>query len=120
MLKALANNAIFVVSYLVFMLPTYYFQLASKSAEIHTAPIFNAQSATLLAFMLVLCWICVVRGAYIGKHWLVALPAVAIAFAFIPKLSVIPYVSTSYHVLAIVIGLAFPVLASAQSALPNG
>lgn len=106
MQKAFASNAIFVVSYLALMLPTYYVQ--------HT----NASSTILAISLLGLCWICVVRGAYIGKRWLAVLPIVAMAFELIPRLSAIPYVSTSYHILAIIIGIAFPVMVKTQSTSP--
>lgn len=104
--KAFASNTVFILSYLALMLPTYYFQ--------HT----NASSVVLTICLLGLCGICVVRGAYIGKRWLAALPIVAMAFELIPRLSAIPYVSTSYHILAIVIGIAFPVMVKTQSTLP--
>jgi len=107
--KAFASNAVFVSAYLLLMLPTYYFQ--------HD----HVSSAALVACLLGLCWICIARGAHIGKNWLAALPMVAMAFELIPRLSAIPYVSTSYHILAIIIGIASPVMVKAQPALPvNG
>jgi len=115
--KAFANNTIFVVSYILLMLPTYYLPLASAASASHSPNILHIQWMVVLCALLALCWICVVRGALIGKQWLVALPAVAIAFEFIPRLSAIPYVSSSYHLLAIIIGIAFPVIARPQSAL---
>lgn len=105
--KAFASNAVFVVSYLALMLPTYYFQ--------HV----NASPTILAISLLGLCWLCVVRGTYIGKRWLAVLPIVAMAFELIPRLSAIPYVSTSYHILAIIIGIAFPVMVKPQSTVPN-
>lgn len=115
--KALANNTTFAVSYLLLMLPAYYLPLANTASTTLMPDVLHLQWMVILCAMLALCWLCVVRGALIGKRWLVALPAVAIAFELIPRLSAIPYVSSSYHLLAIIIGLAFPVITSAQSEL---
>jgi signal transduction histidine kinase len=111
MKKALNNAAIFVMTYIVFMLPTYFlpYLRTSSSAfygfeDAASANAFNYPFFIHLACMIILCWICYVRGAMIGKSWLFFLPMVAFAFEFISKLSAIPYVPSMYHVLAIVVG----------------
>lgn len=104
--KAFASNVVFVSAYLLLMLPTYYFQHANASSAVHVISLLG------------LCCLCAVRGAYIGKRWLTVLPLVAMAFELIPRLSAIPYVSTSYHILAMIIGIAFPVMVKTQPALP--
>jgi hypothetical protein len=107
--KALANTAIFVSAYIVLMFPTY---LAYVDAHSTAMQAVNTESLHMLSFpfllhltsMLALCWICLVRGAIVGKSWLVLLPMIAIAFEFVPVLSTIPYIPTAYHLLAIIIG----------------
>lgn len=108
-MNKLANSTIYALSYLLLMLPSYYLHLSSTSTA-HIAHASSIETMVLLCSMLALCGICVVRGALIGKRWLAALPVVAVAFELIPRLSSIPYVSSSYHLLAIIIGIAFPVM----------
>lgn len=55
--------------------------------------------------MLVLCFLCWVRGAYVDKAWLVVFPILAIVFDFVPGLSLIPLVPTVMHLLAIILGV---------------
>jgi len=108
--KALDNAAVFVTTYIIFMLPTYFLPyLRTSSSALYGleeagANVFNFAFFIHLASMIVLCWICLVRGAIVGKNWLFILPMVAFAFEFISKLSVIPYIPSMYHVLAIVVG----------------
>lgn len=117
--KAFANTTVFVSAYIAFMLMTYYLpNLGSKvfidqslngfglsNAPISLFPLFLHISA-----MLALVWIGLIRGILIGKKWLVLLPIVAFAFDFIPKLSAIPIVPSVYHVLAIMVGAACPII----------
>ncbi|MES2580875.1 MAG: hypothetical protein V4552_10040 [Pseudomonadota bacterium] len=117
MRKTLANTRIFVSSYVIFMLLSYYSaHLGSQSpivqgldaaADTH---LFNFPFILHLGAMLILFWICFVRGVIIGEKWLVFLPMVVFAFEFIPKLSAIPIVPSVYHLLAIVIGVACPII----------
>jgi len=55
--------------------------------------------------MLVLCFLCWVRGAYVGKGWLIIFPILAIVFDFVPGLSAIPMIPTVMHLLAIILGV---------------
>lgn len=117
--KALENKTTFVSSYLIFMGLTYYFSSLGSTALIGPSlddVALAGLSISLLPLlfhvsaMLVLLWICLERGKFIGKKWIALLPMVAFAFEFIPKLSVIAFVPSVYHLLAIVIGVASPIM----------
>ncbi len=119
--KALANTTIFVSTYIVFTLLTYYLpSLNTQSLVVPTLDGTGLSSSPTALFalflhisaMLGLIWISFVRGIMIGERWIVLLPIVAFAFDFIPKLSAIPIVPSIYHVLAIVIGAASPFIAT--------
>ena len=118
MSKALANTKVFVSSYVFFMMLTYYLaQLGSQSPflqglDVAGASVYNFPFFLHLSAMLILLWICFARGVIIGERWLVLLPMVVFAFEWIPKLSAIPVVPTIYHLLAIVIGAACPIVSS--------
>lgn len=109
--KALGNAPVFVVSYLIFMLPTYFLPyLGSNSAivgALGAAAGVGVNPATWfhLAAMLVLCFLCWVRGANIGKGWLLIFPILAVVFDFVPGFSSIPLVPTVMHLLAIILGV---------------
>lgn len=116
MRKALANTRVFIGSYVILMLLTYYLaHLGSRSPilqglEAADTHLFNFPFVLHLSAMLVLFWICFIRGSIIGGKWLVFLPMVVFAFEFIPKLSAIPIVPSVYHLLAIVVGAASPIV----------
>ena len=123
--KALENTSIFVGAYLVVMGLTYLLSslgsadLVVQSLDGVTSP---DTAVSLLPLFLHICaiiallWISLVRGMAIGKEWIVLLPMVAFAFNFIPKLSTIPIVPSAYHLLAIVIGAACPIIATLNKA----
>lgn len=108
--KALDSAAVFVTTYIIFMLPTYFIPyLRTSSSAFYGLDdagtnVFNFPFFIHLTSMVVLCGICLVRGIVVGKNWLILLPMVAFAFEFISKLSVIPYIPTMYHILAIIVG----------------
>jgi hypothetical protein len=103
---------VFVIAYILFMLPTYYLPyVGSNSSIMHGIDIANGTKAMNLALwlhmgsLLILCFLCWVRGAYVGKGWLVIFPILAIVFDFVPVLSAIPLVPTVMHLLAISLGV---------------
>lgn len=119
--KALGNTTIFVSSYLIFMGLTYYLSSLGTAAAAVQSLDDVASSASYFSLlpllfqisaMLMLLWISLERGIHIGKKWIVLLPIVAFAFDFIPKLSGIPMIPSVYHLLAIVIGVASPVISA--------
>lgn len=117
--KAFANTTIYVSAYIAIMLMTYYLpNLGSKDfvdqslngSGLSNTPVSLFPVFLHISAMLALVWISLIRGIMIGKKWLVVLPMVAFAFDFIPKLSTIPIVPSVYHVLAIMVGAACPII----------
>jgi hypothetical protein len=111
-MKFLGNTIVFVILYILCMLPTYYLPyLGSNSAVVAGAaaatnsgvnPAFWAH----LGFLFLLCVITWVRGSLIDKKWLIIFPILALSFDLIPGLSMIPLVPTVMHLLAIILGVA--------------
>jgi hypothetical protein len=104
MYKALANSTIFTVTYLIFVLPTYYLTYVSIIENGLVMRAFNLPSILYIVSMLAIWAICLIRGAMIGKNWLVLIPTVAFVFNLTPSLTAIPFVPYVYHFLAIIIG----------------
>jgi len=110
--KALGNAPVFVIAYVLFILPTYYLPyVGSNSSILHGIDAAAGGKNLNFAFwlhmgcMLILCFLCWVRGAYVGKGWLIIFPILAIVFDFVPGLSAIPLVPTVMHLLAIILGV---------------
>jgi hypothetical protein len=110
--KALGNTPVFVIAYIIFMLPTYYLPyVGSNSSILHGIDAAAGGGNLNFAFwlhmgsMLILCFLCWARGTFIAKNWLVIFPSLAIVFDFVPVLSAIPLVPTVMHVLAIILGV---------------
>lgn len=111
--KALGNAPVFVVAYILFMLPTYFLPyVGSNSSIMHGIDAAAGGKSLNFAFwlhmgsMLILCAFSWVRGAYVDKNWLIIFPVLAIVFDFVPGLSAIPLVPTVMHLLAIILGVA--------------
>ena len=110
-MKFLGNAIVFVVLYILFMLPTYYLPyLGSNSAGLNALgvaanagmnPMFWLHLASLIV-LVVLAWI---RGALVDKKWLVIFPILATVFDLVPGLSSIPLIPTIMHLLAIILGV---------------
>lgn len=110
--KALVNTALFVTIYAIFMLPTYFLAHTNASSLDHgVANVLTLPFMLYLLSMVVLCSLSLIRGMMIGKPWLVLITVVAFAFNLMPTLNAIPFVPYVYHVLAIIIGAACPLLA---------
>ena len=115
--KALSNATAYVVIYILFMIPTYLTHVDSSSTISSSDLGVNMVTMCLLLHMgsmLMLCYICFIRGKLISKSWLVFIPLIAIAFEFLPALSAIPLVPSVYHLLAIVIGSSATASSSIQ------
>jgi hypothetical protein len=96
MYHALLKTKLFILTYLVLVLPT---GLADAG--------IIANSSILYGLSMVGIWaICLIRGHIIGKYWLVAIPSVAFVFDLMPALAAIALVPYLYHLLAMVIGAA--------------
>lgn len=113
---------IFVLLYLGCMVPTYvipYFRSTIGAIGIiaGSGSIF-AGATGLFGFQLLLTALLVlfayVRGSLTGKGWLMAFPIVALVFDFAPVLSLIPFVPTVMHILALVLGVQGSVVADGQ------
>lgn len=110
--KALGNAPVFVIAYIIFMLPTYFLPyFGSNSAVLQGTAAAAGASGGFFFFMLhfgsmlALCFFCWVRGAYVNKGWLVIFPILAIVFDFVPGLSLIPLIPTWMHLAAIILGV---------------
>ncbi len=111
MKQILGNTAVYVILYLLFMIPTYYLPyVGSNSSALNTMgvasgagmnPAFWAHLGTLTVLVF-LSWC---RGSVIDKGWLVILPILATVFDLTPGLSSIPFVPTIMHLLAIILGV---------------
>jgi hypothetical protein len=108
----LGNTVVFVILYILFMLPTYFLPyLGSNSFMLNTLgvaagagvnPAFWPHLGSLVV-LVVLGWS---RGQVIGKAWLVIFPILAGVFDLLPGLNAIPLVPTVMHLLAIILGVA--------------
>jgi len=109
--KALGNAPVFVIGYILFMLPTYYLPyLGSNSAVVGalgaaTGMGVNPAFWWHLGAILILCLLCLIRGVCVGKVWLVIFPILAAVFDLFPGLSAIPLIPTVMHLLAIILGV---------------
>lgn len=120
-MRIATNPVLYVVGYLVLMIPTYvlpYFGSNSHIARETAGAIGNALagssevgSALRLPFwfhlicLVLLVGLALLRGRRIGRAWLAVFPAVALAFDMAPVLSLIPFVPTVLHLLAIILGV---------------
>ncbi len=111
-MKFLGNAVVFVIVYVLFMLPTYFLPyFGSNSAVIGALgqvadaginPAFWLHLGALVV-LIVITWF---RGVLIDKKWLIIFPILATVFDLVPVLSVIPFVPTVMHLLAIILGVA--------------
>lgn len=111
-MDSLGSAVVFVISYVLFMLPTYYLPyLGSNSAAVGTL-VVAAQANVYSVFwphfgaligLIIATWI---RGTCTDKKWLILFPILAAVFELVPELSLMPLVPTVMHLLAIILGLA--------------
>lgn len=107
----LGNAAVYVILYVLFMLPTYLLPyVGSNSAVVGSLalateagfhPAFLAHAGLLFA-LIAITW---VRGRRIEKGWLIVFPVLAMVFDLAPALNNIPLVPTVMHLLAIILGV---------------
>ena len=112
MKKIFGNTAVFVLLYIVFMIPTYilpYFGSNSSIAISAGASVGNLSEfpqfwmhVGALILLMVVTWF---RGSLVDKKWLLIFPILAAVFDFIPGLSSVPLVPTVMHLLAIILGV---------------
>ena len=112
LMKVLGNVAMFVLLYIVFMIPTYVLPyLGSNSSVLNTAgqasgagmnPLLWLHLGALIALIVITFF----RGTLVDKKWLVIFPILATVFDLVPVLSFIPLVPTVMHLCAIIMGVA--------------
>jgi len=110
-MKILGNAAVFVITYVLLMLLTYYLPyLGSNSAVIGgvaaTAGTVNPAFWVHLGCLVGLVVITWFRGVLVDKKWLIIFPIVALVFDLAPVVNNIPLVPTIMHLLAIILGVA--------------
>jgi hypothetical protein len=106
----LANAGVFVLLYLLFMLPTYYLPFVGSNSAILGVVAHSQGLGVNPAFWLHLgclfMLICVaqVRGKSMGNEGLVVFPFLAAVFDLVPVLAWIPLIPTFLHLMAITQG----------------
>lgn len=109
----LGSPVIFALVYFVLMLSTYvlpYFRstFAVASVWAGSQSMFNGAAFLLglqVVALAVMAWITFVRGSITGRSWIVIFPLLALVFDIVPILSLIPFVPTVMHLIAIVMGV---------------
>lgn len=113
-MKFLAKAPVFVVLYILFMLPTYFLPYAGSNSALVGA-MAHAESAgsshTILLLLHagalgILILLTGIRGSVTGKGWLAIFPVLAAVFDLVPGISLIPLVPTVMHLCAIILGVA--------------
>lgn len=118
MQKIVSSAVVFVLLYILFMLPTYVlpffgsnslagwgvFSVGADSGGLG-AKAFTAVFVHLglLLFLILLTYL---RGGLLGKKWLVTFPVLAAVFDMLPVVSSIPLVPTVMHLLTIILGVS--------------
>lgn len=110
-MKYLANGAVFAITYIVFMIPTYILPYLGSNSSVSTVAIASQDGLILqtvmhLSALAVLVVITALRGQYVAKKWLVILPILAAVFDMTPGLNVIPLVPTVLHLFVLIKGVA--------------
>jgi hypothetical protein len=104
------STVVFVGSYLLCMLPTYYLPYLGSNSTLVQGMSAAVNGRTMgsfwihLAFSAALIGIAFCRAPHINKQWLPSIPVMAAFFDLTPGLSSIPLVPTGIHVMAVVFG----------------
>jgi hypothetical protein len=115
MYKKYADTKIFVITYLVFLLPISFLTYSGMVKNSLSLSTLNMPSILYVLSMMGIWGICLIRGHLIGKHWLVLIPTISFVFNLTPTLSAITSVPYVYHLLAISLGVACPLVAEGHS-----
>lgn len=109
-MKIFRNTPIYVVAYILFMLPTYILPYFGSNSSLVNAMGVGMGMGFLpqwwahvwsLAMLALIAW---VRGRWIGKNYLPIFPVLAGVFDMFPILNVIPLVPTVFHVVTLIVG----------------
>lgn len=110
-MKFIGNGVVFVLVYILGMIPTYILPYVGSNSSVGyaaSAAVGGGSSPAFLAHLgclLLLITITWFRGSFINKRWLIIFPVLAAAFDLIPGLSSIPFVPTVMHLLAVILGV---------------
>lgn len=99
--KAISDTKIFVLIYLILLLPTY--------LDLADSGVIGLRSMLYILSMAAIFAICLIRGEMIGKKWLMLIPVVAFLLDLMPAFSTIAFTTYLYHLLAMIIGVACPI-----------
>jgi len=109
-MKFLGNTVVFVILYVIFMLPTYYLPYLGSNSAVIGALGATAEAGINPAFwphlgaLIILIIIMWFRSVLVDAKWLVLFPILATIFDLAPALSSIPFIPTVMHLLAIIFG----------------
>ena len=118
--RIVSNPALYVVSYIVVMIPTYVLPYFGSNSHIARGVVSaintdmgnaGAASALRVPFLIHLALLGLLvlfgyaRGRLVGKSWLVVFPGLALAFDMLPVLTLIPLVPTVMHLCAVIQGV---------------
>lgn len=110
-MKIFRNTLVYVVAYILFMLPTYILPYFGSNSSLANSMGVGMGMGFLpqwwahvwsLAILALIAW---VRGRWIGKNYLPIFPVLAGVFDMFPILNVIPLVPTVFHVVTLIIGV---------------
>ena len=116
--RILASGPSYVGLYILFMIPTYILPYFGSNSLIANAALATASAASGAGFagnillfihlicLGILCLLAWLRGAEVGKTWIVTFPIIAAIFDILPGLSMIPLVPTVMHISAIITGVS--------------
>jgi len=105
------NTLVFVVGYVLLMIPTYLLPwLGSSSAVLNAVGAVIGHGMTpqwwvhawCLVMLILMAWL---RGDFIGNKYLPVFPFLAAVFDLTPGLSMIPLIPTALHLAAIILGV---------------
>ena len=106
----MSNALLYVVGYLALMLPTYVLPYFGSNSIIANS-IVGAVGRGMTPFWWLHLWALVMltlmafaRGKHISKTFIVVFPITAAAFDMIPGLSLVPFVPTAMHLVALALG----------------
>jgi hypothetical protein len=108
--KLFANTVVFVLAYILLMLPTYYLPYVGSNSAVLAglgaatgmglSPQFWMH-LTCLYLLVVITWL---RGCQIQKQWITVFPVIASVFDMVPGVNLVPLIPTAMHICALVFG----------------
>lgn len=112
MKNLLSKTAVFILLYLLFMIPTYILPYMGSNSTImdgmaraggYQGPNYGFWIHLIsLLVLVILAWI---RTSRLTKNYLYIFPILALAFDLVPVLSMIPLIPTIMHLLTLILGV---------------